>query len=273
MTSPNQIPIFQCTEIQAFEALLPLIEQHISSSTQRQLEDAMISNGINGESLLFIDQKCLNEMEFWNRHNQNIILSAISSLYNQDVFPKYIASYTEYKSFEKHFIQSNVDLNTFRKNGHSNKWYQSIGIDTSSNMSLLINFKSTFNLFTVQLSCSREYREICKEYITISNFDHLQSRMRGNLGYIANEFGRQNYRNYNCSSNIYQYVYGEYVRVFWGDESSNVYPRRCDHSKCKNREFKGYMQRQKLLEESKYVCSNHPICIGCIHDYHSIIPT
>eukprot|EP01084_Bolivina_argentea_P249900 418497_1 len=64
-----------------FDLLHPYFESLLDEDTQNKLYNGIISNGINGQTLPFIDQICLREMGICHIKQQNLILNAINKIY------------------------------------------------------------------------------------------------------------------------------------------------------------------------------------------------
>ena len=264
-------PIYECPVSQVFAFILPHIKDKLSQSIQDKLRSGLISNGINGESLLFIDHICLIEMGIKHIRPRNIILSSISTLYEYQTFSSYIASFPNLKAYEKHFIQSKIDLNTFGRKSHSANWYQTIGITNTDD---IIHFQQILQLSSFQIKCCNH---VCKKTIKCSSFESLETRIKNNAGYIANEYALKYKKN---PLNFFTYIHGKYVRVFCNSCKLNL--KKCQHSNCKNHDKKSDLfadvntekqqqtnnQRRlrriyNYISNYRYYCYNHEKCKQC----------
>eukprot|EP01084_Bolivina_argentea_P020187 37564_1 len=160
--------IFNCKSHEIYDLLAPCLDD-LSQSDQNELQYALISNGINGESLIFMDQTCLTQMNITNPYTQMKILNTINTLYNYRTFSKYISSFDMFSSFKQFFINTWTDLQRMRNEGHTKTFYSDIG---ASNLNVR-TFINTFRmLFSTTINCCNDN---CKKLIAFDNKTQFDS--------------------------------------------------------------------------------------------------
>eukprot|EP01084_Bolivina_argentea_P014476 27061_1 len=151
--------IFECTASEDVYDLLEPLLFGVPKNERQMLEDEFSSQGINGESLLFFDAECLEELSITEKQSQSIILKAINTLYSPNVLSKYLDTFASFNAamIGSSVLDSQIDLNTLKGKGHEPSFYKNIL--NIQNEETISEFRRTFHmLFTHKPSfASREH--------------------------------------------------------------------------------------------------------------------
>eukprot|EP01084_Bolivina_argentea_P014119 26400_1 len=227
----NQIfLIFNTSYNFTYHILYKYLRHKIPKHSRKKLKAALKLHKINGEALMFINHLWLKKIGIIGSH-RNDILNAIHDIFNYETFSTYISTYPFLARYQHLFIQYKIDLNTFKNNYDSAKFYHLIGI---TNRYIIHQFKKLFPIsFKRIVKCCN-----CEEIIILS--DKLYKF------YKVNKIFRNTF-----SPSVYRLVYGEYMRIFC--QLCTYYDLHiCEINGCQNND---------VYE----VCLNHTECEACKH--------
>eukprot|EP01084_Bolivina_argentea_P184662 318484_1 len=102
----------QCSDF-TYDILNKYLSIQLLESTRHKLGEALKSQKINGETLMFFNESYFTKIQIYNKHQTIMIKQAINQIFNYETFSAYIATYPLLKRYQHVFIFHKIFFNIF----------------------------------------------------------------------------------------------------------------------------------------------------------------